>query len=705
MRITLAETAGFCFGVDRAVKTVEGLLDKGERVCTLGPIIHNQQLVEELNRRGARIVGSPDEVKTGETLVIRSHGVEPEVIENAEKLGIKTVDATCPFVAKIHKIVAGKSREGYTVLIAGDASHQEVKGIVGHCRGSVFVFSGEEELLLLLEKEENFSGKRIILAAQTTFNEEIFVKCKNILKKVCTNAEIFDTICNATSMRQQEARELSCVNDAMIVIGGRHSSNTAKLFDVCREKCGRTYLIETAAELSGTDLSDCGSVGVVAGASTPAGIIKEVIKTMSENLQPVEEQMEVKESVQKSFEEMTDEEAFEASLSGLTGDQKVVGTVITVNPTEITVDIGRGVTGYVTAEEFSSDPDVKLTDEVKPGDELNLIIMKINDQEGTAMLSKRRYDAIAGWDNIVAAKDSGEIVTGFVKDIIKGGVVAYSNNVRVFIPASQATASRGEPLEDLKGKEVSFRIIEIGRGHRAVGSIRSVLKEQRKAAEDKIWENIAVGDRFTGTVKSLTSYGAFVDIGGVDGMIHISELSWQRIKNPSEVVLVGDTVEVYVKALDTEKRKISLGYKKPEDNPWVIFENNYKVGDTVKVTIVSMTTYGAFARIIPGIDGLIHISQIANKHVAKPQDELTVGQEVEAKIIAVDSEKKRVSLSIRALLEPEAPAEKAELGAPDEVVFEASDETAAAAAETPAETAPAEEAPEAAAEKTEETAE
>lgn len=722
MRITLAKTAGFCFGVDRAVKTVEDLLDKGERVCTLGPIIHNQQLVEELNRRGARIVGSPDEVKTGETLVIRSHGVEPEVIENAEKLGIKTVDATCPFVAKIHKIVAGKSREGYTVLIAGDASHQEVKGIVGHCRGSVFVFSGEEELLLLLEKEENFAGKRIILAAQTTFNEEIFVKCKNILKKVCTNAEIFDTICNATSMRQQEARELSCVNDAMIVIGGRHSSNTAKLFDVCREKCGRTYLIETAAELSGTDLSDCGSVGVVAGASTPAGIIKEVIKTMSENLQPVEEQMEVKESVQKSFEEMTDEEAFEASLSGLTGDQKVVGTVITVNPTEITVDIGRGVTGYVTAEEFSSDPDVKLTDEVKPGDELNLIIMKINDQEGTAMLSKRRYDAIAGWDNIVAAKDSGEIVTGFVKDIIKGGVVAYSNNVRVFIPASQATASRGEPLEDLKGKEVSFRIIEIGRGHRAVGSIRSVLKEQRKAAEDKIWENIAVGDRFTGTVKSLTSYGAFVDIGGVDGMIHISELSWQRIKNPSEVVLVGDTVEVYVKALDIEKRKISLGYKKPEDNPWVIFENNYKVGDTVKVTIVSMTTYGAFARIIPGIDGLIHISQIANKHVAKPQDELTVGEEVEAKIIAVDSEKKRVSLSIRALLEPEAPAEKAELNAPDEVVFEASDETAAAAAaaeapaeesqaetapaeEAKAETAPVEEAPEAAAEKTEETAE
>ena len=324
-------------------------------------------------------------------------------------------------------------------------------------------------------------------------------------------------------------------------------------------------------------------------------------------------------------------------------------------------------------------------DEVKVDDKLNLIIMKISDQEGTAMLSKRRYDAIAGWDNIVAAKDSGEIVTGFVKEIIKGGVVAYSNNVRVFIPASQATASRNDSLEDLKGKEVSFRIIEIGRGRRAVGSIRSVLREQKKAAEDKIWESIAVGDRFTGTVKSLTSYGAFVDIGGVDGMVHVSELSWQRIKNPSEVVLVGDTVEVYVKAIDPEKRKISLGYKKEEDNPWVIFQNNYNVDDVVKVTIVSMTTYGAFARIIPGIDGLIHISQIANKHVAKPQDELTVGQEVEVKITAIDFEKKRVSLSIRALLEPEVKEEEPAADAADEVVYEATEDNAPAVEEAPSE--------------------
>ncbi len=389
---------------------------------------------------------------------------------------------------------------------------------------------------------------------------------------------------------------------------------------------------------------------------------------MSENLQPVE-QMEEKEIAQENFEE-----ALEASLSSLTGDQKVCGTVVAVDAAKITVDFGRGITGYVSAEEYSLDPNVSLLDEVKVDDTLNLIIMKINDQEGTAMLSKRRYDAIAGWDNIVAAKESGEVLKGTVSDVVRGGVTLFSNNVRVFIPASQATLSRNDSLDDLKGKEVSFRIIDIVRGRKAIGSIRSVLMDERKEAESKIWDNIAVGDRFTGTVKSLTNYGAFVDIGGVDGMVHISELSWQRIKNPSEVVLVGDTVEVYVKAIDTEKRKISLGYKKPEDNPWTIFENTYKVEDTVKVTIVSMTPYGAFARILPGVDGLIHISQIANKHIEKPQDELTVGQEVDAKIIAVDDIKKRVSLSIRALLEPEV--EEVVEETKDEVVYEATEDNA-----------------------------
>ena len=658
MNVTLAKTAGFCFGVNRAVNTVYDLLQKGERVCTLGPIIHNPQLVDELSQKGVRIVNSPDEAKSGETLVIRSHGVEKSVIDYCTQNGIKFVDATCTFVSKIHRIVYEKSRDGYVVIIAGDINHQEVKGIVGHSVGDTFVVQDDLELEDLLRKNGNFAEKNIILVSQTTFNKKVWQKIEKNLKKVCTNAEIFDTICNATAMRQQEAFELSKLNDAVVVIGGKGSSNTAKLFDVCKANCSNTYWVETADELNISDFSNYENVAVVAGASTPAGIIKEVLKTMSENLQPVE-QLEEVEVAPKSFEEMTDEEAFEASLNSLTGDQKVTGVVIAVNPSEITVDIGRGVTGYVTAGEYSSDPNVNLVDEVKVDDKLNLIIMKISDQEGTAILSKRRYDAIAGWDNIKAAKDSGEILKGVVREIIKGGVVVYVDNVKVFIPASQATASRNDSLEELKGKEVSFRIIEIGRGRRAIGSIRSVLREEKKAAEEKIWANIAVGDRFTGTVKSLTSYGAFVDIGGVDGMIHISELSWARIKNPSEVVLVGDTVEVYVKDLDADKKKISLGYKKEDENPWVIFQNNYNIDDVVKVTIVSMTTYGAFARIIPGIDGLIHISQIANKHIAKPQDELTVGQEVEAKITAIDLDKKRISLSIRALLPEEEKVEEA----------------------------------------------
>ncbi len=673
MKITLAKTAGFCFGVNRAVDTVYRLLDSGESVCTLGPIIHNPQLVDELGSRGVRIVEGSAQVKEGETLVIRSHGVPKAVLVKAEQDGKRVVDATCPFVAKIHNIVSTASNNGDVILIAGDREHSEVIGIIGHTSGESYTFGSEEELQNLMENHPEFAEKRLTIVSQTTFRAETFKKCCEILKKVYTNAFVFDTICNATALRQQEADELSRINDAMIVVGGRHSSNTAKLFAVCLANCEKTYLIETADELKAEFFKGVQSAGVVAGASTPAGIIKEVIKTMSEILEPANEQAEEVVAAQKSFEEMTDEEAFEASLNNLNSDQKVCGIVLAVNPTEVQVDFGRGLTGYVTKEEFSYDSNVELMNEVKVGDSLNLIIMRTSDQDGIAWLSKRRYDAIAGWDKIAAAKESEEIITGTVNDVIKGGVVVNAFGIRVFIPASLATATRGESLEGLKGKEVSFRIIEIGRGRKAVGSIKSVLNEARKEAEAKIWETISVGDRFTGTVKSLTSYGAFVDIGGVDGMVHISELSWQKIKNPSEVVLVGDTVEVYVKDLDPDKKKISLGYKKEEDNPWNIFTSKYSVDDIADVTIVSMTAYGAFARIVSGVDGLIHISQIANKHVAKPQDELTIGQEVQAKIIAIDESKKRVSLSIRALL----PAEEAAAEVAEEAVADAADEAPA----------------------------
>lgn len=643
--IILAKTAGFCFGVDRAVKTVTGLLDAGKRVATLGPIIHNPQLVSELESRGTRIVSSPSEIEEGETLVIRSHGVPRVVTDEAERLKVDYIDATCPFVAKIHKIVGDAGDNGRTVLIAGDPEHKEVVGIVGHCKGANFVFGDDQALEALVKNGILKDDTPVTAVSQTTFNLDLWKKCQKTLKKVYTNAIIFDTICNATAKRQEEAGELARKCDVMIVIGGKHSSNTRKLAQVCSGVCKRTVLLETADELTAGDIAGACRIGVVAGASTPSGIIKEVLKTMDE-MQTINP--EAKETIN---DEMTFEEMLNATESNSNTDQKVKGTVLAVSPTEIQVDIGRKHTGYVTAAEFSSDPNVKLTDAVKVGDVLDLIIMRTNDQEGTVSLSKRRFDAIAGWDKVLAAKDSGDIISGTVSDVVKGGVVVFYEGTRVFIPASQATLSRGDSLDALKGKEIRFRIIEIGPRHRVIGSARAVLKEERSAAEEQFWSNVAVGDRFTGTVKSITGYGAFVDLGAVDGMVHISELSWERIKHPSEVVKVGDTIDVYVKAVDLEKHKISLGYKKADENPWEILRNKYAVGDVVKVKIVSMTTYGAFAKIIPGIDGLIHISQIADRRIEKPADELKIGQEVDAKIIDIDFDKKRVSLSIRALLE------------------------------------------------------
>ena len=658
--IIVAKTAGFCFGVNRAIKLTEELADAGKRVCTLGPIIHNNQMVAMLEEKGVRTAENENDRKENEIMVIRSHGVTPDILAVAEKNG-EVVDATCPYVSNIHKIVQKAYEEQSEIIIVGDKNHPEVIGISGWCNNKCYIVSGDEELKKLLEQVEYFSKKKITVVAQTTFNAEEWRKCQKTFKKVCTNSIIFDTICKATSLRQQEASELAKKCDAMIVIGGKHSSNTLKLAEVCSASCEKVYHIETATELPINELKDVVKIGVTAGASTPSAIIKEVLIIMSEMQNPIEVTTEMEEKVvEKSIDDMTFEEALEASLNSMNSEQKVHGVVLSVNRAEIQVDIGRKQTGYVSAEEYSSNPNVDLVNEVKVGDELDLIILRTNDMEGTIMLSKRRYDAIEGWNKINEAKETNEVLEGVVTEVIKGGVIVVCNGVRVFIPASQATVSRNEALENLKGNTVNFRIIEIGRGRRAVGSIRSVLREARKEIEEKFWAEIEVGKRYTGVVKTLTNYGAFVDLGGVDGMVHISELSWSRIKHPSEVVNVGDTVDVYVKDLDTEKKKISLGFKNAEDNPWEILKNNYEVGSVVKATVVSMTTYGAFARIIPGIDGLIHISQIANERIEKIADVLSVGQEVEAQITAIDFDKKRVSLSMKALLEPVAAEEVAE---------------------------------------------
>jgi len=653
MSITVAKSAGFCFGVNRAINIVNSLLDKNVKVSTLGPIIHNMEVVNELESRGCKAVSSIDEVENGATLVIRSHGVPKYVIDKLVENGVKYEDATCPFVKKIHNIVANPDNKDGIVLIAGNSVHPEVEGIIGHCSTECHTFKNSEEIDEIYSNILKTNNKQVFVVAQTTFDTKEWKKCVKKIKKLCTNAKIFDTICNATSVRQTEADLLAAQSDFMVVIGDRHSSNTGKLFDICKRQCDNTVLIETADELNANQVSVAEKIGVTAGASTPARIIKEVLDTMSE----------IKSGVtngEESFEALLEE-----SLKNLNTNERVMGTVLSIAPNEVQVDVGRKQTGFIPANELSNDPNAKPEDIVKVGDEIELLIMKTNDQEGTIMLSKRRVDAAKGWEILESKVESQEVLTGKVTEAVKGGVIVIYNDVRVFIPASQATATRDESLEDLVGKEVQFRLIEVsqrGRRKRAIGSIRSVLKEQRAAQREEFWKNCEIGKRYTGVVKSLTSYGAFVDLGGVFGMIHISELSWTHIKHPSEVVNVGDTVEVYVKDINEETKKISLGFKNADENPWEILKNQYPEGTVVKATIVGLTSFGAFANIIPGIDGLIHISQIANKRIEKPADVLSVGETVEAKITAIDFDKKRVSLSMRALLpeDEQAPAEAAE---------------------------------------------
>lgn len=667
--ITLAKSAGFCFGVNRAVNLLEKMVDDGKSVCTIGPIIHNPQVISSFEKRGVRIIEHPDECKSGDVIVVRTHGITKELLEEVKSVSPEFCDATCPFVLKIHKTVSENSDENTVTFIAGDKSHPEVIGIRSYCKGPSFVFNTEEELDEIINSNPDLVNNRLILVSQTTFSIKSFEKYAKKIKNYYTNAVIFDTICNATEERQKEATQLSLKNDAMIIIGGRQSSNTAKLKAVCESNCP-TYLIETYEELNGIDFSKFKSVGVTAGASTPDSIIKEVLKTMTEKLEQTVSTNAVKEEAtmaeDTSFAAMLEEYIDEST------DQKVVGVVVGVSPSEVEVEIvGRKHTGYIPANEFSNDPACDITKEVKVGDKLDLIIMKTNDAEGTVMLSKKRYDAAKAWETI--DPESDEVVEGKVTGVVgdgKGLYVQY-NGIRVFVPASLSKFSRNDSLEDMVGKTVKFKIIEADkRRRRVVGSIKAANRDIRKEEAEKFWAQAEEGQKYTGTVRSLTKYGAFVDLGGVDGMIHISELSWTRIKHPSEVVNVGDTVEVYIKALDRENKKISLGFKKVEDNPWEILKRDYPVGSEITAKIVGLTTFGAFANIIPGIDGLIHISEISYEHVANTADVLKVGQEVKVKILDIDFDKKRVSLSIKALLDPPAAAEAVEAPAEETPVEE-----------------------------------
>ena len=642
MSITLAKSAGFCFGVSRAVETVEKVAQEGKLVATLGPIIHNRHVVQRFEQMGVRVIASPEEAQPGTTVIIRSHGVSREVLQRLQKRGVEIMDATCPFVSRIHGIVSKAEAEGVLPVIIGTRNHAEVEGIAGwcdHCQ----VFETPEELEEWVNNANISSDLPVCMVCQTTSTESLWKKCCEIAKKQFTNLKIYDTICRATEFRQGEAAELSLICDAMVVVGDPKSSNTGRLAMICREHCKKVVLVDNATELDAAFFQGATHVGITAGASTPAWIIKEVNKTMSEimNVEAVQEE---------NFDEL-----LEQSLKTLNTGDKVIGTVVGIGNTEVQVELGTKHAGYIPYDEVSADPTVKPEDVLKVGDEIEVFVVRVNDQEGTVQLSRKKLEGMKIWDDMAAWAEEKATVEGTITEENKGGLVATVKGIRVFIPASQSGVAKGGDMAAEVGKTVQLKITEVNRARRRViGSIRAVNSEERKANREKIWAEIEEGKKYQGVVKSLTSYGAFVDIGGVDGMVHVSELSWNRVKNPAEVVKVGDEIEVFVISFDAEKKKISLGYKTSEMNPWNQFMTKYSIGDVVDAKIVKLMTFGAFAEILPGVDGLIHISQIANKRIGKPEDVLAEGQEVQVKITDVDAENKRISLSIRALLAPAA---------------------------------------------------
>ncbi len=655
-KIEISEYSGFCFGVKRAVDMINQSLEQGgRRIYCLGELIHNRLFTQTLRERGVCFIepNQIGDIPPDALLFIRTHGTTKQILEALKERGIEYTDATCPYVSKIHSIVAAQGEETETIVI-GDENHPEVMGIMSWANGEKRVFADLKAINGA--HEEGFkSEKDCILAVQTTYSGAEWELCRERIKELYPKVRVFETICSVTENRQKKTRELAALSDLTVVVGGRNSSNTAKLFAIASEQCPNSVLIESAAELDSfaARIKAAKKIAIAAGASTPSGIIQEVYNKMADITK----------------EELSFAEMLEQSFKTLNTGERVVGIVSAVNPAEVKVDLGTKHTGILPYDEITAESGVDLNDLFKVGDEVEVVCGKFSDADGTVLLSKKKIDQHKYWEAIKAAAESGELLSGNVKEIIKnekgyaGVIVLYGPN-KVFIPASQTGVPKGEELDSLRGQSVSFKIIDINEQRkRAVGSIKASTRISRKAAEAEFFETAKEGDKFEGRVRAIMSYGAFINLGAVDGMLHVTELSWGRRKNPADILKEGDIISVYIKAIDKETKRISLGYKTEENDPWTIFANNYKIGDVVDATVVSIMPFGAFAEIFDGFDGLIHISQISEKPISNPASVLKVGDKVTVKITAADFERRRLSLSIKALLEDapaveEAPAEE-----------------------------------------------
>ena len=629
MRIRLAKSAGFCFGVRRAMDEMEKLLQISSPVYTLGPIIHNPQAVADLEKRGAHVIDTPEDAPMGSTVVIRAHGVGRDIMERLAARRAHVVDATCPFVARIHDIASRAASEGTPVIVIGDKEHPEVVGILGWTNGLGRAMETEADIVSPLPE-------KALVVAQTTIPPERFERMCAALERAGVQADRQSTICSTTATRQAESVEIAKASDMMLVIGGRNSSNTKKLYELCSAVCRRTYLIEQAEELAGIEISPKDDIGITAGASTPDGTFKEVVARMND----IEKQVEIQES-----DFMAE---VEATLVQLRPGQTVTGTVVQITEDEVCVNVGYKADGLVKKTDL-------VSQDVNIGDEIEVEVVKVNDGEGNVLLSQRNIVNRKVWDAIIAAHESGEFVKGTGKESVKGGLIANVDGIRAFIPASLLSLRYVEKIDEFVGQEMDLKIIEIDKSKkRVVASRKAVLQAEEDEKKKAAWTTLKEGAVVKGVVRRLTNFGAFVDIGGVDGLVHVTDLSWKRVGHPSEVVAVGQEIEVKILKLDQERDRISLSYKATQPKPWDIAGEKYIPGTIVTGKVVRIVPYGAFVELEPGLDGMVHISQCALTRIEKVEDAVKVGDEIRVKILSVDTEAKRISLSIREALTDES---------------------------------------------------
>lgn len=649
MEIIIAENAGFCFGVKRAIKLAEKTLNSTKKAYSHGELIHNPQVVSKFSEKGLKAISDFRNEKPG-TVVLRSHGTHPDVKKEIELSGHKYVDCTCPVLLSMYRKIEKKIKEGYEVIIIGNALHPEIKAMIGYCGEKYSVINSVEEANLIKNK------KNLYIISQTTNLVEKFLEISDIIYSNNDNVIIENTICDATTDRQVSCEELAKKVDCMIVIGGYNSSNTNKLYEVAKEFCEVVYRIETLSDLPLSEVVKYKKIGLTAGASTPDWLIEEVVEGM------------------EMFSKDEFMEQIEDSIKRIYPREVVKGTIIYVTDTEVMVNIGYRSDGIIKLDELSSDSTKKPKDLFEEGQEIDVYVIKLDDGEGNVVLSTRRVESLKNWTNLVEKFNNKELVSAEILKEVKGGLLASVDGINAFIPGSHITTKFVKDLTQYIGQTIECEIISVDdKKKKVVVSRKSIEEKELNEKLDSAWSKLNVGDIVKGTVRKLTDFGAFINLGDLDGLVHVSDISWNRIKYPSDILNVGDEVEVTILKLNREKNRISLGLKQLLKKPFELFLENNKVGDVVEGTVVNLVDFGVFVKLNEGVEGLVHISQISYDHVEKSSDVFNVGDVVTVKITGIDEENQKISLSIKELLPKPEVEEKVEETV--EVVEEVEEET------------------------------